>query len=264
MLGAFGLTEPDAGSDAAGISTKAVRHDGGWLINGREDLHLQRRHRHVVRGDAVGAHRSEAGRRTVRQLRRREGHARLHDGPEDAGHRLAGSRHRELYFDDVWVPDDHLVGDPKMGLGQFLGTLEVGRISIAAPVAQPDPGGARPGAGLRQGARAVRAADLEVPGGAVQARRHRHRAGGGALAHVPRRVPPRHRAALPQGSVDGEAEGQPRARSRRRRRRSRSTAASATCSRPRWPASTATPKVLEIGEGTNEIQHVVIAATLGC
>ena len=39
---------------------------------------------------------------------------------------------RELYFDDVWVPDEHLVGDPEMGLGQFLKTLEVGRISIAA------------------------------------------------------------------------------------------------------------------------------------
>src|SRR5690606_27692985 len=39
---------------------------------------------------------------------------------------------RELFFDDVWVPDDHLVGDPDLGLPQFLRTLEVGRISIAA------------------------------------------------------------------------------------------------------------------------------------
>src|SRR5207302_6389753 len=35
-LGAFGLTEPDAGSDARGISTRAERKDGGWLINGRK------------------------------------------------------------------------------------------------------------------------------------------------------------------------------------------------------------------------------------
>src|SRR5919205_909680 len=35
-LGAFGLTEPDAGSDARGIRTKAERRDGGWLINGRK------------------------------------------------------------------------------------------------------------------------------------------------------------------------------------------------------------------------------------
>src|ERR1700690_751853 len=35
-LGAFGLTEPGAGSDARGISTRAVRRDGGWMINGRK------------------------------------------------------------------------------------------------------------------------------------------------------------------------------------------------------------------------------------
>src|SRR6516164_481604 len=36
VLGAFGLTEPDAGSDARGIKTIALRRDGGWLINGRK------------------------------------------------------------------------------------------------------------------------------------------------------------------------------------------------------------------------------------
>ncbi len=36
VLGAFGLTEPDAGSDAQGIRTRAERRDGGWLINGRK------------------------------------------------------------------------------------------------------------------------------------------------------------------------------------------------------------------------------------
>ena len=51
-LGAFGLTEPDAGSDARGIRTRAVPRDGGWLINGAQDVHLQRGHRHVVRRHA--------------------------------------------------------------------------------------------------------------------------------------------------------------------------------------------------------------------
>ena len=36
VLGAFGLTEPDAGSDTRGISTRAERRDGGWLINGQK------------------------------------------------------------------------------------------------------------------------------------------------------------------------------------------------------------------------------------
>src|SRR6202044_404439 len=36
VLGAFGLTEPDAGSDTRGITTRAVQRDGGWVINGRK------------------------------------------------------------------------------------------------------------------------------------------------------------------------------------------------------------------------------------
>src|SRR5260370_8176697 len=53
-------------------------------------------------------------------------------GPKMRGSGWRGLDTRELFFDDVWVGDDHLIGDPAMGLNQFLGTLEVGRISIAA------------------------------------------------------------------------------------------------------------------------------------
>ena len=93
-LGAFGLTEPDAGSDARGIRTQRRAPRRRLADQRPQDVHLQRRHRHVVRRDAAGPHR--VGRRAgadVRELRRREGHARLHDGPEDARHRLARSRH---------------------------------------------------------------------------------------------------------------------------------------------------------------------------
>jgi alkylation response protein AidB-like acyl-CoA dehydrogenase len=53
-------------------------------------------------------------------------------GPKMRGIGWRGLDTRELYLDDVWVPDEHLLGDPDLGLGQFLRTLEVGRISIAA------------------------------------------------------------------------------------------------------------------------------------
>ena len=59
-----------------------------------QDVHLQRGHRHVVRRDAARPHRIGRGAGAdVRELRRGEGHARLHDGPEDARHRLARPRH---------------------------------------------------------------------------------------------------------------------------------------------------------------------------
>ena len=53
-------------------------------------------------------------------------------GPKMRGIGWRGLDTRELYLDDVWVPDDQLIGDPNLGLSQFLRTLEVGRISIAA------------------------------------------------------------------------------------------------------------------------------------
>ncbi len=94
VLGAFGLTEPDAGSDIRGITTRAERQDGGWLINGRKAF-ISNAGTDMSFGVTLLA-RTETGDdggREVRQLRRREGHARVHDGPEDARHRLEGARH---------------------------------------------------------------------------------------------------------------------------------------------------------------------------
>ena len=93
-LGAFGLTEPDAGSDARGIRTRAVRRDGGWVINGSKTF-ISNAGTDMSFGVTLLA-RTESGEgigSEVRQLRRREGHPGLHHGTEDAGHRLAGPRH---------------------------------------------------------------------------------------------------------------------------------------------------------------------------
>jgi alkylation response protein AidB-like acyl-CoA dehydrogenase len=126
-LGAFGLTEPGAGSDAKGITTRAERQDGGWLINGRKafisnagtDLSFGVTLLARV-GDSFGTFVVEKGTPGFTM------------GPKLRGIGWKGLDTRDLFFDDVFLPDDHLVGDPAMGLGQFLRTLEVGRISIAA------------------------------------------------------------------------------------------------------------------------------------
>jgi short-chain 2-methylacyl-CoA dehydrogenase len=126
-LGAFGLTEPDAGSDARSIRTRAERRDGGWLINGRKTF-ISNAGTDLSFGVTLLARTDE----TFATFVVEKDTPGFTMGPKMRGIGWRGLDTRELYLDDVWVADDHLVGDPAMGLGQFLRTLEVGRISIAA------------------------------------------------------------------------------------------------------------------------------------
>jgi len=132
MLGAFGLTEPDAGSDTRGISTRAERKDGGWLINGRKAF-ISNAGTDMSFGVTVLARTesTDKGPRFASFVVEKDTPG-FTMGPKLPGIGWKGLDTRDLFFDDVWVPDDHLVGDPALGLGQFLRTLEVGRISIAA------------------------------------------------------------------------------------------------------------------------------------
>jgi alkylation response protein AidB-like acyl-CoA dehydrogenase len=127
VLGAFGLTEPDAGSDAKGITTRAEKVDGGWVINGRKTF-ISNAGTDMSFGVTLLARVGDAYGTFVVE-KDADGFTM---GPKLRGIGWKGLDTRELWFDDVFVADDHLVGDPAMGLGQFLKTLEVGRISIAA------------------------------------------------------------------------------------------------------------------------------------
>ena len=132
-LGAFGLTEPDAGSDARGIRTRAVRGDGGWMINGSKTF-ISNAGTDMSYGVTLLA-RTESNEKsgpTFASFVVEKDTPGFTMGPKMRGIGWRGLDTRELSFDDVWVSDEHLIGDPAMGLGQFLSTLEVGRISIAA------------------------------------------------------------------------------------------------------------------------------------
>jgi len=133
VLGAFGLTEPDAGSDARGITTRAERRDGGWLINGAKTF-ISNAGTDMSFGVTLLARtQSDEGERpTYASFVVEKDTPGFTMGPKMQGIGWKGLDTRALYFDDVWVADEHLVGDPAMGLSQFLRTLEVGRISIAA------------------------------------------------------------------------------------------------------------------------------------
>jgi short/branched chain acyl-CoA dehydrogenase len=132
-LGAFGLTEPDAGSDARGITTRAVRRDDGWVINGRKTF-ISNAGTDMSFGVTLLARTDseEGAAPRYASFVVEKGTPGFTTGPKMRGIGWRGLDTRDLYFDDVWVPDDHVVGDPDMGLSQFLRTLEVGRISIAA------------------------------------------------------------------------------------------------------------------------------------
>ena len=257
-LGAFGLTEPDAGSDARGISTRAERADGGWLINGRKSF-ISNAGTDMSFGVTLLA-RTEANYATFVVEKDTPGFTM---GPKMRGIGWRGLDTRELYLDDVWVPDEHLVGDPDLGLSQFLRTLEVGRISIAAlslsltqAVLDLATDYARQRVQFGQPISKFQAVQFKLADIATEleaARWLTYRAA--SLRDAGR--PFRKEAAMAKLKASRVAT---------------------------WAASEAvqihgglgymleTPvarfycdsKVLEIGEGTNEIQHLVIARALGC
>jgi alkylation response protein AidB-like acyl-CoA dehydrogenase len=133
MLGAFGLTEPDGGSDAGATNTTATLDGGEWVINGSKAF-------------ITNAGTPISGLVTVTATTGREegGHKEISTiiVPTDTpGFRAAkpyrkigwhASDTRELAFDDCRVPAANLLGERGQGYRQFLQILDEGRIAIAA------------------------------------------------------------------------------------------------------------------------------------
>jgi short/branched chain acyl-CoA dehydrogenase len=132
-LGAFGLTEPTAGSDAAAIRTRARRDGDGWLLNGTK-MFISNAGTEISLGVTVLAVTDENT-----SGKKRYGTFFVPDGTPgyEKGQRLRklgwhALDTRELIFTDCWIPDDHLIGEEGKGLRQFLEVLDAGRISVAA------------------------------------------------------------------------------------------------------------------------------------
>ena len=132
-IGAFGLTEPTAGSDAAGVRTQARHADGGWILNGTK-MFITNAGTEMSLGVTVLA---VTG--TGDDGRKRYGTFFVPDATPGytKGQPLRklgwhAMDTRELVFTDCWIPEDHLIGDEGQGLRQFLEVLDAGRISVAA------------------------------------------------------------------------------------------------------------------------------------
>jgi alkylation response protein AidB-like acyl-CoA dehydrogenase len=130
MIGAFALTEADAGSDAAAIRTRATRANGGWRLNGSKQFITSGRIAGVAMVFAVTN--PAAGKKGISAF------LVPTDTPgyvvDKVEHKLGQSASDTcaLRFDDLFVPDALLLGEEGGGYRMALSNLEVGRIGIAA------------------------------------------------------------------------------------------------------------------------------------
>ncbi len=132
-LGAFGLTEPEAGSDAANIKTTAIADGDAWVINGTKCF-ITNTGTPLSYGLVVLAVTGQGSNGKKR-------YSTLVVPRDTPGYSVGPRYHkigwhtvdtREQSFQDCRVPRDHLLGPEGGGLRQFMQTLDVGRISIAA------------------------------------------------------------------------------------------------------------------------------------
>ena len=127
-LGAFGLTEPEAGSDAGNTRTTAKLEDGDWVINGAKQFITNA-------GTDISGFVTITARPATRRSRTSWCRRARPATRSSAGYRKMGwnaSDTRPLAFDDCRVPEENLVGRRGDGFKQFLQTLDGGRISVSA------------------------------------------------------------------------------------------------------------------------------------
>ena len=130
-LGAFGLTEPNAGSDAGGTQTRAILDGEDYIINGEKCWITNAGYARTVIVTAVTG-KNQQGKNIISALIVPTGIPGFTIKSEYDKMGLRGSNTSQLILENVRVPKENLLGDLQKGFGQFLYTLDGGRISIAA------------------------------------------------------------------------------------------------------------------------------------
>jgi short-chain 2-methylacyl-CoA dehydrogenase len=128
MLGAFGLTEPDAGSDAGATRTRARADGDGWVIDGTK-MFITNAGTELSGLVTITA---RTGEDEVSNLVVENGTPGYSQSPPLKKMGWRSSDTRELVFDGCRVPSDHLLGPRGNGFRQFLEILDGGRIGVAA------------------------------------------------------------------------------------------------------------------------------------
>lgn len=130
-IGAWGLTEPGSGSDAGGLASYAVREGDGWRINGSKvfctNAHFADTLTIIVKTD-----RAARGNKGISAFVLSKGTKGLKYGNLAEKMGLKGSATSELFFEDMWLPQEQVLGPEGSGFRGALATLARGRISIGA------------------------------------------------------------------------------------------------------------------------------------
>lgn len=133
ILGAFALSEPEAGSDAVALTTQAVRAGDDWLLTGTKSW--------VTNGNTAGVIVTMARTDTRQERRGARGIGAFlvtpdlpgfHVGKKEEKMGLRASPTVELTFDAMRVPSANLLGEPGMGFVYAMQSLSAGRLGIAA------------------------------------------------------------------------------------------------------------------------------------
>ena len=124
---AIGVTEPDAGSDVAGMRTKAVKDGDGWRINGTKTFITN-----GVYGDVVitGARTDPDNRYGISMFIVPKGTEGFSVGKKLDKHGWRCSDTAELVFDNVWVPDEQLLGTPHRGFYETMRNFQNERMVL--------------------------------------------------------------------------------------------------------------------------------------
>jgi hypothetical protein len=130
QIGAWGLTESTAGSDAGGTRTRAVRDADGWVLNGSKTFTTHGRVGHVIVAMAVTDR--SAGRHGISAFIVERGTAGMSPGRKENKLGMRASDTSEVVFADCRIPGDQLLGREGSGFVDAMQVLDAGRIGIAA------------------------------------------------------------------------------------------------------------------------------------
>jgi alkylation response protein AidB-like acyl-CoA dehydrogenase len=129
-LGCWALTEPEAGSDAAGMRTRAARRNGGFVLNGAKTFITSGRHADVCVAMALTD--ASKGAQGISALIVEKGTPGFWPGRSENKLGMRASDTSEVVFANCRVPQENLIAPEGSGLVQSLQVLDGGRISMGA------------------------------------------------------------------------------------------------------------------------------------